>query len=111
LTQRQKNYNFCHSSSRMVIERAFDLLKCRWRSLLHVLAMNNVELIPYHILACCVLHNICLLRKDELELQDGIIVEREIEEVELLQRFERNNRNIAEIKRNNICGNLQIRRI
>lgn len=109
LTQRQKNYNYCHSLSRMVIERAFALLKCRWRSLLQLLAMNDIEIIPYHILACCVLHNICLLKKDELEFQDGIIVE-EVQDTESLQRFECNNRNIAEIKRNNICANLQMRR-
>nr|XP_012235054.1 PREDICTED: LOW QUALITY PROTEIN: putative nuclease HARBI1 [Linepithema humile] len=87
LTQRPKNYNYCHSSSRMVIERAFALLKCRWRSLLQLLAMNDIEIIPYHILACCVLHNFCLLKKDGLEFQDGIIVE-EVQETELLQRFE-----------------------
>ncbi|KYN08603.1 Putative nuclease HARBI1 [Cyphomyrmex costatus] len=67
LTQYQKNYNLCHSSTRMVIERAFALLKGRWRSLLHVLAVNCVDFVPYHILACCVLHNICLLQKDEME--------------------------------------------
>jgi len=109
LTQRQKNYNFCHSSSRMVIERAFALLKYRWRSLLHVLAMNHMKFIPYHILACCVLHNICLLRKDELQLQDGIIIV-DVEGAEPLQRFEYNNRNIAEFKRNTICANLHLRR-
>lgn len=49
LTQSQKNYNFCHSSTRMVIERAFGLLKGRFRSLLHVLAVNRVDFIPYHI--------------------------------------------------------------
>jgi len=28
-TERQKNYNFCHSSTRMVVERAFGYLKGR----------------------------------------------------------------------------------
>lgn len=108
LTQRQKNYNFCHSSARMVIERAFALLKGRWRSLLHVLAVNDIEFVPYHILACCVLHNICLLQKDELELEEIFIVDRE----EVILREERindNNRYIAELKRNNICANLRMR--
>lgn len=80
LTQYQKNYNSCLSSTRMVIERSFGLLKGRWRSLLHVLAMNYVEFIPYHTLACCILHNICLLQKDELDMQD---IATEVEEPEL----------------------------
>ncbi|XP_071572649.1 putative nuclease HARBI1 [Temnothorax nylanderi] len=108
LTQQQKNYNFCHSSARMVIERAFALLKGRWRSLLHVLAVNDIEFVPYDILACCVLHNICLLQKDELELEEIFIVDRE----EVILREERindNNRYIAELKRNNICANLRMR--
>ncbi|EFN75835.1 hypothetical protein EAI_17018 [Harpegnathos saltator] len=56
LTCRQKNYNFCLSSCRMSVERAIGLLKGRWRSLLHHLAMGCVERISYHFLACCVLH-------------------------------------------------------
>lgn len=108
LTQYQKNYNFCHSSTRMVIERAFGLLKGRWRSLLHVLAVNCLDFIPYHILACCVLHNICLLQKDELNMEDIVI---EVEEIGLKRNriIEDNDRNIAVAKRNNICANLLMR--
>jgi len=65
LTEKQKNYNFCHSSSRMAIERSFGLLKGRLRSLLTTLAMERVALIPKCIIACCVLHNICLLKNDD----------------------------------------------
>ena len=36
LTPQQRNYNFLHSSSRMVIERAFALLKGRFRRLKYV---------------------------------------------------------------------------
>lgn len=108
LTQRQKNYNLCHSSTRMVIERAFGLLKGRWRSLLHVLAVNRVDFVPYHILACCVLHNICLLQKDKLHMQDNVILE--VEEGRQGDRIiEYNDRNVAIAKRNNICANLPIR--
>ncbi|XP_044588775.1 protein ALP1-like [Cotesia glomerata] len=60
LSIRQKNYNFCHSSARIAIERAFGLLKKRFRSLLTVLDMTRTDLIPDFIIACCVLHNICL---------------------------------------------------
>lgn len=44
---------------RQVIERAFALLKGRFRRLKY-LHMSCADLIPYVILACCVLHNICL---------------------------------------------------
>ncbi|XP_018307241.1 uncharacterized protein [Mycetomoellerius zeteki] len=106
LTQYQKNYNLCHSSTRMVIERAFALLKGRWRSLLHVLVVNCVDFAPYHILACCVLHNICLLQKDELENVRNI--QTEVEEAELFRDgiIEYNDRNVVTAKRNNICANL-----
>jgi len=70
LTPRQKNFNFCHSSARVAIERAFGLLKTRFRSLRTVLAMDRVDLIPMFIIACCVMHNICLLRGDEIELNE-----------------------------------------
>lgn len=110
LTQYQRNYNLCHSSTRMVIERAFGLLKGRWRSLLYVLAVNRMDFVPYHVLACCVLHNICLLQKDELEMQD-IIIDLQEAEVQRDRIIEYNDieRNIAVAKRNNICVNLPIR--
>lgn len=64
-TERQRNYNFCHASARIVIERAFGLLKGRFRSLLTVLAIQRIDLVPLHILACCVLHNVCIMKGDE----------------------------------------------
>jgi len=44
---------------RQVVDRAFALLKGRFRRLKY-LHMSMAELIPYVILACCVLHNLCL---------------------------------------------------
>ncbi|XP_026467738.1 putative nuclease HARBI1 [Ctenocephalides felis] len=70
LSARQKNYNFCHSSARIAIERAFGLLKKRFRSLLTVLDMNRTDLIPEYIIAFCVMHNICLLKNDELPVEE-----------------------------------------
>ncbi|EZA58185.1 hypothetical protein X777_01549 [Ooceraea biroi] len=110
LTKRQKNYNYCHSSSRTVIERAFGLLKARWRSLLNVLAINRMDFTAYHILACCVLHNICLLNQDEIQLQDQVIVvDVDVEETKPLpeMQVEYNcDRTVAEAKRSNICASL-----
>lgn len=65
LTPIEVNYNFIHSRHRMVIERAFALLKGRFRRLKH-LYLQNVEYGALIILACCVLHNICVNLNDEM---------------------------------------------
>ncbi|XP_028048533.1 putative nuclease HARBI1 [Monomorium pharaonis] len=59
LTQNQKIFNRVISQKRQVIERAFALLKGRFRRL-KFLDMSRLDLIPFFIMAACVLHNICL---------------------------------------------------
>ncbi|KAG5861176.1 hypothetical protein JTB14_004556 [Gonioctena quinquepunctata] len=66
LTERQKNYNYYHSAARVTIERCIGLLKGRMRSLLHCLPMTRIDLMAEYIVACCVIHNICILQQDEL---------------------------------------------
>lgn len=111
LTKQQKNYNLCHSSGKMMIQRAFVLLKERWRSLLHILAISRMDFTSDHILACCVLHNICLLKRDELQLQGQMIV-LDMEETELQkEKIEYDDKNVAEAKRNNICAKLCMRNV
>ncbi|CAG5083706.1 Similar to At3g55350: Protein ALP1-like (Arabidopsis thaliana) [Cotesia congregata] len=110
LSARQKNYNFCHSSARIAIERAFGLLKKRPRSLLTVLDMNRTDLIPEYIIACCVLHNICLLKEDEF------LIEEIIEENANINDINDNGQNRALLaegaeKRNRICDQLIIRNV
>lgn len=68
LTAKQKNFNFCHSSGRIIIERASGLFKTRFRSLRTVLAMNRLDLVPKFVITCCTLHNICFLKEDKIEL-------------------------------------------
>ena len=51
------------------MERAFGNLKCRWRCLLKPLEENTAK-VPQTILTCCILHNICILRGDELDESD-----------------------------------------
>ncbi|KAF4514116.1 UNVERIFIED_CONTAM: hypothetical protein B566_EDAN019100 [Ephemera danica] len=98
LTAIQRNYNYKHSSTRMTIERSFGHLKCRWRRL-HYLDMSLIKFIPKVILACSVLHNICILQSDgQFELPP--IVLREIppgpddDDRRALQKRERIARNI-----------------
>lgn len=51
-------FNEYHSSARQVIERSFELLFGRFRRL-KFLAVN-IEWVAKTILACCVLHNLCM---------------------------------------------------
>lgn len=68
LTDRQINFNKRLSASRMIVERSLALLKGRFRSTLDILPMRRVDLIPKYIIACCILHNICLLKNDLIDI-------------------------------------------
>ncbi|XP_072756876.1 uncharacterized protein [Anoplolepis gracilipes] len=70
LTSKQKNFNFCHASARVAIKKAFGLLKTRFYSIKNVLAMDRCDLIPTFIIACCVIHNICLSRGDNIDIEE-----------------------------------------
>lgn len=65
LQRRERNFNTQHAKTRQIIERAFALLFGRFRRLKY-LDMSRVDLIPEVILACCVLHNVCLMFPDEM---------------------------------------------
>jgi hypothetical protein len=106
LTPRQKNFNFCHSSARIAIERAFGLLKTRFRSLRTVLAMDKCDLIPMFIIACCAMHNICLLRGDEIDVDA-------IDETEANYFYENGTpfEQAGVAKRNLICERLPMRNV
>lgn len=67
------------SQARMMIERAIGLLKGRFRSLLDKLPMTRTDLIPKYIIACCILHNICLMKNDHMGIPI-IVQENEFEE-------------------------------
>lgn len=62
LSQEEYHWNFIQSLTRMCIERAFGMLKSRWKILLkHVdVHLKNV---PDLIFMCLVLHNICTKTK------------------------------------------------
>ena len=59
----QQRYNNRLSMARQCIERRFALLKCRWRRLKHV-DTSDMELLVEMVMACCVLHSLCLLSSD-----------------------------------------------
>jgi hypothetical protein len=58
LTEEQRLFNIRHAKARCCVERAFGLLKGRWRILLKRLDLDS-EYFTRIILACCILHNYC----------------------------------------------------
>lgn len=66
MLQIENNFNHVLSQTRQTIERAFALLKGRFRRLKY-LDMSRIDLIAPTILACCVLHNICLHNTNDIE--------------------------------------------
>ncbi|KAJ1525568.1 hypothetical protein ONE63_010372 [Megalurothrips usitatus] len=78
LTEAQKLFNTTLSGVRSVIERAFALLKGRFRRL-KFLDMNREDMIAPVILACTVLHNICLDRIDNVDdfIAEGLAIMQE----------------------------------
>ena len=76
LTIEQQHLNSILSSARMVVEGALGRLKNRVRCLLK---RNDTTLkyLPVKIAACCVLHNICETRGDDLgeECASGILAD------------------------------------
>ena len=80
LNRSQKRFNKTLSSARSAVERAFGILKARWRILLKRLD-NKFCNIPEVILTCCILHNFCQQAGEEFDddevLQRIIALERE----------------------------------
>ncbi|XP_066598104.1 uncharacterized protein [Prorops nasuta] len=64
LNEIQINFNRKLSATRMTIERAFGILKGRFRKLKFIY-MYRTDMIPLVILCCCILHNICINNDDE----------------------------------------------
>ena len=59
LSERQLRFNRALSQARVVIEQAYGILKGRWRCLYKAME-GKTNRVAITILACCVLHNICI---------------------------------------------------
>ena len=66
LTAKQRNFNYCLSRARFVVENAFGCLKGRWRCLLKR-NDTKITLLSNVIAACCTLHNICEVHGDSFD--------------------------------------------
>jgi hypothetical protein len=65
LTPAEVYYNTHLSKTRVVIENAFALLKGRFRRLKYMLERKHIADYTKTIVACCVLHNICILQHED----------------------------------------------
>lgn len=68
LTPIQRNHNRTLSHARAIVERAIGLLKIRWRILYGIFPIKRLDLMPYVIMACAILHNLCLIPDEFLQL-------------------------------------------
>ncbi|XP_055959278.1 putative nuclease HARBI1 [Patella vulgata] len=66
LTANQRNFNTLLSSNRVIIERAFGILKGRF-SRLQYLDTTKIETSVKIIMTCCIFHNICILNADSVD--------------------------------------------
>ncbi|XP_028254286.1 putative nuclease HARBI1 [Parambassis ranga] len=67
-----QRFNSHHSRTRSIIERAFGMMKTRWRAIfLQALEVHHT-FVPQVITACACLHNICLGAGDIMAPEDGV---------------------------------------
>lgn len=80
LTASQAEFNLCLNTARNVVERAFGILKARFRCLGKQIDMSVLNA-PDLILACCCLHNFCIDNKEVVLQQwedEAILDEQEL---------------------------------
>ena len=105
LTRPHIIYNTSLSSARSVVERAFGLLKARWRCLLKRLDSRTTNIVEV-IMTFCALHNICEENGDEMEDDDFVrhVIYREQQGNEIVHEniIKNNNENIRTLIENYI---------
>lgn len=110
LNNTEKKFNLAHAKTRQCIERTFALLFGRFRRLKY-LDMTRTDLIPATVIACCVLHNICLNYIDLL-VDDYIAEGNNFVQNNVYNDIEDNAANVAnndigaEAKRSRIARNI-----
>ncbi|KAH7943620.1 hypothetical protein HPB52_009566 [Rhipicephalus sanguineus] len=71
MTAEEKRFNYRPSRTRVRIENAFGVFKSRFRQLLY-LDFHTPEMSTKFMLACCVLHNICIMNGErDMDAESG----------------------------------------
>lgn len=98
LTARQRLFNRKLSETRVVIENAFGLLKCRFRRL-KFMETVKLDLLVLLIMSACILHNFCIINNDmvDMDYEEANDIPVVVEEVNI------NAGRAAIDKRNNIA--------
>lgn len=65
----QERFNGHHSRARSVVERAFGMMKARWRATLFKALEVSPAFAPDIVACCAFLHNLCLKTDDILEME------------------------------------------
>lgn len=97
LTRKQKNFNKKLSSTRVIIEQAFGLLKGRWRRLQY-LDIKNIKYAKLYIMFACILHNITINLNDFIDCdfdEEEAGIDYHEEEILLCNEESRNQRLLA----------------
>ena len=89
LTRPQRNFNKKLSKERVHVERAFGILKARWRCLLKRLD-NRIENVSAVTIACITLHNFCQINNENYVDKDGVLENILRQEREARQRRQQN---------------------
>ena len=71
LSREEYHWNFVQSSTRMCVERAFGMLKGRWRILLKRIDVH-LKNVPDLVAACLILHNMCIVFGDKFGKRSGL---------------------------------------
>ncbi|KAI2648030.1 hypothetical protein H4Q32_024214 [Labeo rohita] len=66
----QARFNSKHSRARNIIEKAFGMMKTRWRSIFFKALEISPAFVPEVVACCAVLHNLALLNGDIVEAED-----------------------------------------
>lgn len=103
LTDKQKNFNFCLSSARISIERAFGLWKARWRSIFDCLSMVTLKKIPEYLVGTCVLHNICILKGDMIDFDEAYEQQQQLPHDRLTNEITEHGKAKRDKIMNNLC--------